>query len=185
MGSRKLKIAVFGLGSDNISSRNIEDAYLLGQLIALRGHILVTGLANGITSHVIKGCKSNFGFNVGINPYNDELTISNDISFNGADLIINTGLGDSGRNVISVRTCDGMIVINGSFGVLNEITVGVGENKPILILRNSGGVSNIIQNVFNELKPNYKYYKIIDNVKDCLEELEKMILEKYNLEKQK
>lgn len=171
----KYKIAVFGLGSGLLSEENKNDAYLVGKAIAEKGHFLVTGLAKGVTEYASKGAKSNNGIVIGINPYSSELEKYEDVSFENTDIVINTGLGDRGRNVISVRTCDGMIVINGNFGVLNEITIGVGEDKPIVVIKNSGGVAEIIPDIFNSLKPEYENFKLVDNAKEALPTLEQMM----------
>ncbi|HTN46559.1 MAG TPA: hypothetical protein VL098_09445 [Flavipsychrobacter sp.] len=178
MNDKKYKIAVFGLGSAEIKEANEGDAFALGELIAGRGHYLITGLAKGVTQFASKGAKSKGGVVIGISPNNSEDEISTDVCYDNTDIIISTGLGDRGRNVISVRTCDGMIVINGSMGVLNEITNGVGENKPIVILRGSGGVADVAEMVMEALKPDYKYFSMVDDVKKAVDVLEDLITRK-------
>lgn len=178
MNDKKYKIAVFGLGTGEVKEVNKEDAFALGALIAERGHYLITGLAKGVTEFASKGARSKGGMVIGISPHNSGDEISADICYNNTDIVINTGLGDRGRNVISVRTCDGMIVINGSMGVLNEITNGVGENKPIVVLRGSGGVADVIETVMQGLKPDYKYFRMVDDVKAAVDVLENLIMKK-------
>ncbi|MFN8576833.1 MAG: hypothetical protein U0354_08235 [Candidatus Sericytochromatia bacterium] len=171
----KYKIAVFGLGSDKLTEQNKVDAFEIGKLIALSENILLTGLAKGITEYALKGNKSVNGISIGINPYSEHDIEHNDIHITKTDIIINTGLQDRGRNIISVRTCDGMIVINGNFGVLNEITNGVGENKPIVVLKNSGGVADIIEFVFAKLKPDYNNFQVCDSINECFNRLIELI----------
>jgi uncharacterized protein (TIGR00725 family) len=170
----KYKVAVFGLGSSALSEQNKIDAYSLGCLIAERGHYLVTGMAKGVTQYTARGAKSKAGIVIGVNPYPTE-DVGDDVAIANTDIIINTGLNDRARNVISVRSCDGMIVINGNFGVLNEITNGVGENKPIIVLKNSGGVSEIIEGIFKYLKPDYPLFKMAEHVTEALDLLEEMM----------
>jgi len=174
----KYKIAVFGLGSGQIDEAKGQQAFLLGKTIAERGHYLITGLAKGVTEYASKGAKSSGGVVIGVNPNEFENIITADICYDHTDIIINTGLGDRGRNVISVRTCHGMIIIDGSFGVLNEITNGVGENKPIVVLRNSGGVADIVETIMNKLKPDYKYFKMADSVEEAVILVEQLIKSK-------
>ncbi|MFN8672482.1 MAG: hypothetical protein U0457_10455 [Candidatus Sericytochromatia bacterium] len=171
----KYKIAVFGLGSDNLTEQNKIDAFELGKQIAKSKNILVTGLAKGVTEYALKGNKSEGGISIGINPYDNNEKTYEDLYINDNDIIINTGFQDRGRNIISVRTCDGMIVINGNFGVLNEITNGVGENKPIVVLKNSGGVTEIIELIFKTLKPDYKYFKMCETITECYSSLIELI----------
>lgn len=174
----RYKIAVFGLGSSALSEQNKTDAYVLGCLIAERGHYLITGMAKGVTEYAASGAKSKGGIVIGLNPYPTE-DVGDDVAIANTDIIINTGLNDRARNVISVRSCDGMIVINGNFGVLNEITNGVGENKPITVLKNSGGVSELIEDIFKFLKPDYPLFKMAAHVFEALDLVEEMI-EQYN-----
>jgi uncharacterized protein (TIGR00725 family) len=175
MASQQLKIAVFGLGSGILSEQNKTDAFHAGKLIAENGHYLITGLAKGVTEYAAKGAKSVNGTVIGINPYSDAKPGFDDVGFSDTDIIIHTGMQDRGRNVISVRTCDAMIIINGNFGVLNEITNGVGENKPIIVLKHSGGVSEIIEMIFKTLKPEYAKFRMIDDIQDAIGEIEKML----------
>lgn len=163
-----LKIAVFGLSSEALTAKNKTDAYEIGKKIAESGCMLITGLAKGITEFATKGAKSSNGIVIGINPYQNASDNKLNVSYTNTDLIINTGFQDRGRNVISVRTCDAMIVINGNFGVLNEITIGVGEDKPIIVIKNSGGVAEIIENIFLHLKPDYKKFKMVDTVDEVM-----------------
>lgn len=173
---RKLKIGVFG-GSKNITKQNELDSFLLGQWIAENNYILITGLAKGVTEFVLKGNKEHNGFSIGFNPYSSELEaeISEDINLDNSEIIINTGMGDRGRNLISVRSCDILIIINGSFGVLNEVTIAIGENKPIIFLLNSGGLTEIIQDIFKVIKSDYKDYYFandLNEVKNIINSIE-------------
>jgi uncharacterized protein (TIGR00725 family) len=175
MSEKRIKIAVFGLGNGAISEQNKRDAFKMGKLIAESGNYLITGLAKGITEFASKGAQSANGIVIGINPYSKIEEDKNDVSYADTDIVINTGQEDRGRNVVSVRTCDAMIIINGNFGVLNEITIGVGENKPIIVVKNSGGIADIIEEIFKALKPDYKKLKIVDDIDKIIPTIKSLV----------
>lgn len=60
------------------------------------------------------------------------------------DAIIFTGAEYKGRNVTSMRSCHGVVVISGGFGTLNEYTIAHDEGKTIAVLSGSGGVADHI-----------------------------------------
>lgn len=175
MSFRPKKIAVFGLGSGPMSDQNKIDSFEIGKAIAESGHYLLTGMAKGITEFAAKGAKAGNGIVIGISPYVDTEISNHNIELDHHDIVINTGFEDRGRNVVSVRSCDAMIIINGNFGVLNEITNGVESRKPIVVLKNSGGVANIIEGIFKELKPDYHQFKVVADAKAVVPKILEML----------
>src|SRR6266545_4624709 len=65
----------------------------------------------------------------------------------GADVIIYTGFGYKGRNVINVRTADIVLIVGGATGTLNEFTIAYDEGKIIGVLEGSGGVTDHIREI--------------------------------------
>jgi len=63
------------------------------------------------------------------------------------DAIIYTGFGLKGRNVVFVRTCDGVILVSGRIGTMNEFTIAHDEKKVVGVLTESGGISNMIKEI--------------------------------------
>ena len=108
-------------------------------LIAEKGCTLITGATFGLPNEAIKGAHSQGGFTVGISPaYSEEEHMTKYKMPLDDDVIIYTGLGFEGRNLINVRTCDAAIFIKGSIGTLNEFTIAVKEEKLIGIIESSG-----------------------------------------------
>ena len=66
---------------------------------------------------------------------------------NYLDLIVYTGFGYSGRNLILTRSADAVIIICGRIGTLNEFTVAFEDRKPIGVLEESGGMADEIEDI--------------------------------------
>jgi hypothetical protein len=64
------------------------------------------------------------------------------LPLDACDLIVYTGFGLKGRNVVLVRSCDVVLFIAGAMGSLNEFTIAHDEGKIIGCLTNTGGVAD-------------------------------------------
>ncbi len=60
-------------------------------------------------------------------------------------MIIFTGFGYKGRNVINVRCADIVLILGGATGTLNEFTIAYDEGKIIGVLEGSGGIADHIE----------------------------------------
>lgn len=173
---KKHKIAVFGSAREDLDGAIYEIAQKVGSEIAKTGNILITGAAQGISRYAAKGAKFSNGNVIGISPTSnyEEKEIYN-VSFENIDFVIHTGMGYKGRNVISVRTCDGMIIINGNFGTLSEVAIGEGEVKPIVVMSGTGGIADIIKDIFKKLNPDYKYFSVASEAKEAVSKIAELI----------
>ena len=63
------------------------------------------------------------------------------------DLIIYTGFGYSGRNLLLTRSSDAVIVGCGRMGTLNEFTVAFEDKKPIGVLTGTGGTTDMLEDI--------------------------------------
>ncbi|MFA6973690.1 MAG: hypothetical protein WC238_03070 [Parcubacteria group bacterium] len=170
------KIAIFGAGDEKLDKSVYKIAENVGQEIASRGHILITGAAKGISRYAAIGAKKKGGTVIGISPTsNDKEEKDFNVDFKNSDIIIHTGFGYKGRNVVSVRTSDGIIVVNGKFGTLSEVANAEGEQKPIVVLKNSGGCAEMMEDIFKKINPNYELFATANSSKEALDLIEKMI----------
>ncbi len=173
---RKYKIAVFGSARENLDGEVYKIAEETGVEIAKTGNILVTGAAQGVSRYAAEGAKLEGGSVIGISPtLNDSEKETYNVSFENIDYIIHTGMGYKGRNVISVRTCDGMIIINGNFGTLSEIAIGEGEMKPIVAIEGTGCCAEVIEDIFKKLNPEYQYFSTAKTAREAVNEVVKLI----------
>jgi uncharacterized protein (TIGR00725 family) len=111
-------------------------AFEVGREVARNGCILITGATTGAPYWAAKGAKEAGGFVVGLSP---AISMKEHISkyrlpVEYHDIIIYTGSGYAGRNLLLTRVGDGIISVCGRMGTLNEFTIAFEERKPIGVL---------------------------------------------------
>jgi len=156
---RKPVVGVMG-ASENDALSEPEKARLrqladrLGTVLAEHGCILVTGATTGLPDMVAKAFRRGGGFALGISPAQDrkEHLQRYGLPNDGSDVIVYTGFGYKGRNVINVRSADLVIIFGGATGTLNEFTIAYDEGKIIGILEESGGVADHIKEIIEFCK---------------------------------
>ena len=144
----RIKIGVMGSAGDTSPSSGkdalVEKANALAQTIAARDLILLTGATTGIVYLVGKTAHDAGTFHLGISPASDsgEHVQKYKLPLDACDLIVYTGFGLKGRNVVLVRSCDVVLFIAGAMGSLNEFTIAHDEGKVIGCLTGTGGVAD-------------------------------------------
>lgn len=130
-----------------------ENAFKVGEAIAENNCILVTGACPGLPGEAASGAKSKNGFVIGISPAHDlkEHKERYELNEENLDIIIFTGFGFKGRNVINIRASDAIITIEGALGTLNEFTIAFDEGKLIGVLEGSGRVSDLLKELLERL----------------------------------
>ena len=121
----------------------------LGAAVAKHDCILVTGATTGLPDLVARSFRKNGGFALGISPAENrrEHVARFGLPEDGADVIIFTGFGYKGRNVINVRSADIVLILGGATGTLNEFTIAYDEAKIIGVLEGSGGIADHIREI--------------------------------------
>ena len=120
----KLKIGVMGGASGRFPSRVLEKAEALGRAIAKRGAILVTGACPGLPLASARGAKSLGGFVVGISPglSLEEHTGKYRSPAEFHDVLIFTGSGLMGREVVNIRSSDLVLIVGGRSGTTTRVS---------------------------------------------------------------
>ena len=143
------KIGVMGSASDTLKESTVVElnnkAKELGQAIAaIDGAIVLTGATTGLPYLAGKFARDAGMFHIGISPAENEREHIEVYKYptDNCDLIIYTGFGLKGRNVVLVRSCDIVLFICGSMGALNEFTIAHDEGKVIGCLLGTGGVAD-------------------------------------------
>ena len=143
----KIKVGVMGSAEENLPAEVCEKAVALGRSIAARDAILLTGATTGLVYMTGKAAHDAGALHVGISPAHDEHEHVEryGLPTDACNLIIHTGFGLKGRNVVLVRSCDVVLFIAGSMGSLNEFTIAYDEGKIIGCLTGTGGVADEIE----------------------------------------
>lgn len=125
---KKTIIGVMGPGT-KATKLEQENAYKLGQLIAQKGWVLLTGgRAAGVMEFAMRGAKSMGGLTIGILPDRGSLGMSEYV-----DIPIITDLGNA-RNNINVLSSDVVIACGIGLGTISEITLALKNGKKVVLL---------------------------------------------------
>ncbi|MDD4627813.1 MAG: hypothetical protein PHE68_00265 [Candidatus Peribacteraceae bacterium] len=149
----KLKIGVMGSasGPQIVDPHARAMAKLLGQEIGKRGHIFINGACPGLPHDALLGAKENGALTIGISPAFSEYEHANE--YNSPldnDMMIYTGQGFMERDIINIRSSDGVVFIAGGIGTLNELTIAYDEGRPMAVLTGTGGISNVIPDIITK-----------------------------------
>lgn len=150
----RLKIGVMGSASGAQTEDPVarQKAAELGREIGRRGHVFINGACPGLPNDALLGARETHAFTVGISPaFSEYEHVHEYLSPHDHDLVIYTGLGFMERDIINIRSADGVVIVGGGIGTLNEFTIAYDEGRPIGIVTNSGGISNSIPHIVEEL----------------------------------
>lgn len=114
-----------------------------------QGGILVTGATTGLPLWAAMGAKEAGGVSLGLSPAATEREHVEDygLPLEYLDLIIYTGFGYSGRNLLLTRSSDAIIIGCGRIGTINEFTVAFEDSKPIGILEGEWETDEVIKDI--------------------------------------
>jgi uncharacterized protein (TIGR00725 family) len=134
---------------DSEEQRLKQVAEDLGRALARNQCLLVTGATTGLPARVASAFRAAGGFALGISPAENrsEHLTRYHLPEEGADVIIYTGFGYKGRNVINVRSAEIVIILGGATGTLNEFTIAYDEGKIIGVLEGTGGVADHLREI--------------------------------------
>ena len=149
---QRVKVGVMGASGGELpageTARLEAIAERLGAAIASRGCILVTGATTGLPDMVSRAARKHGGLTVGISPASTPEEHEHfGLPADGAEVILYTGFGFKGRNVVNIRSSDIVIIFGGATGTLNEFTIAYDEGKIIGILEGSGGIADHIKEI--------------------------------------
>lgn len=131
----------------------------LGKQIANQGAIVVTGATTGFPMWAAMGAKQAGGFSLGFSPANTEKehveTFKLPVEY--MDVIVYTGFGYPGRDLILTRSSDAVLFGCGRIGTIHEFTIAFEDSKPIGILEADWETDDVLKNIIeNGHRPNPK-----------------------------
>ena len=137
------------------------DAYdkgvTLGKEIAKHNAILINGATTGFPLWAAMGAKEEKGFVLGFSPASTEkehIEVFN-LPVEYMDVIVYTGFGYPGRDLILTRSSDAILFGCGRIGTIHEFTIAFEDKKPIGILEADWDTDEVIKNILeNGHRPN-------------------------------
>jgi len=145
------------IGHCGIDAR--EKAIELGREIGRQGATLVTGATTGFPLWSAMGTKSEGGISIGLSPaanikeHKEVYKLPPDYM----DLVVYTGFGFPGRDLLLIRSCEGVLIGCGRIGTIHEFTIAFEDNKPIGVLQGEWATDEVIQNIIAKgNRPNAK-----------------------------
>jgi uncharacterized protein (TIGR00725 family) len=159
----KKVISICGSDVDdnNLSKIALDVAEQVGKLIARKGGVLVCGGQGGVMKAACKGAKEENGITVGILPYS-----KNDAN-DCIDIAIPTNIGNV-RNYLVANSGDAVIAIGGRWGTLNEISYCMITEKPLILIKGTGGIVDQIINA-NLMQDIESHYFIVNSAEEAVE----------------
>lgn len=142
----QIRIGVMGSAGGDLSASIESICKSLGRAIAERGCCLLTGACPGIPHAVVVGCKKAGGHVVGISPGASlrEHVETYESPYEEYDVLIFTGLGLMGRELVNIRSSDIVVVVGGRSGTLGEFAIAYEEGKLIGVLTGTGGITGAL-----------------------------------------
>jgi uncharacterized protein (TIGR00725 family) len=153
-------------------------AEALGREAATLGCVVLTGGTTGLPQIAGRAAHRAGALHIGVSPAeNEEDHVKRyALPLEDTDVLIFTGFGLKGRNVVLVRSCDVVIVIRGAMGALNEFTIAHDEGRVVGCLTGTGGAADEVEHLMNALQKKRKAPVLFDDdparlLERCIEAL--------------
>ena len=131
----------------------------LGRQIAKQHAVCVNGATTGFPLWAAMGAKEMGGFCLGFSPARSEKEHIEqyNLPVEYLDVIVYTGFGYPGRDLILTRSADAVLFGCGRIGTIHEFTIAFEDQKPIGILEADWETDDVIKNILsNGHRPNDK-----------------------------
>jgi hypothetical protein len=133
---RQRMIGVIGAGT--ATATGYDAARQVGRLIAEAGAVLVCGGLGGVMEAACRGACEAGGQTLGLLPGPEAAQANPWVT-----LAVPTNLGHA-RNVIIAHTAQALIAVEGEFGTLSEMAIGLKLGKPVVALDSWPGLPGVI-----------------------------------------
>lgn len=145
----QIRVGVMGSANEPVEPTLAALSRRLGRAIAERGCCLLTGACPGLPHEAVLGAKELDGHIVGISP---AATLREHAETFGSpyreyEVLIFTGLGLMGRELVNIRSSDIVVVMGGRSGTLGEFAIAYEEGKLIGVLSGTGGITDALRDM--------------------------------------
>jgi uncharacterized protein (TIGR00725 family) len=130
---RRKPFIVGVMGGHEAPPEILEYARRIGEAIAKRGHVLLTGGGDGVMKAASEGAFKAGGLVLAVLP-SDRVRPLAGYPNEFVDIAILTGMADA-RNVINAKTPHVMIAIDGGWGTVSEIAHALRNDTPVIALK--------------------------------------------------
>ncbi len=146
-----LKLGVVGGAGADLPPEYLERAWRLGEAIAAANCIVITGACPGLPLAAARGANGVGGSVIGISPALslDEHAFKYESPTLAHDVLIFTGSGLMGREVVNIRSSDAVVIVGGGSGTLGELAIAYDEGKLIGVLTGTGGISDMVASILD------------------------------------
>ena len=149
----RYKISVSGAAETGHCGIDAMDlAKELGREIIRQGGILVTGATTGFPFWAAMGAKEVGGLSIGLSPASTERehVETYGLPIDYMDVIIYTGFGYPGRDLLLTRSSDAVVLGCGRVGTIHEFTVAFEDKKPIGVLEGTWETDEVIKTIIEK-----------------------------------
>jgi uncharacterized protein (TIGR00725 family) len=152
----QIRIGVMGSSGGDVEPNVAALSRSLGRAIAKHGCCLLTGACPGLPHEAVLGAWELDGRVVGISPAASlrEHIETFDSPFREYGVLIFTGLGLMGRELVNIRSSDIVIVVGGRSGTLGEFAIAYETGKLIGVLTGTGGITGALGELQASLNKN-------------------------------
>ena len=147
---RKIKIGVSGAAeTGHCGLHALDQAKELGREVVRQGAILVSGATSGFPFWTAMGAKEEGGISIGLSPASTEREHVEvyRLPIDYMDLIVYTGFGYAGRDILFTRSCDAIVIGCGRVGTIHEFTIAFEDGRPVGILEGEWGTGQTIRDI--------------------------------------
>ncbi|MEK7558662.1 MAG: protein containing YHS domain protein [Patescibacteria group bacterium] len=130
----------------------LDKAKELGREVVRHGAVLLSGATSGFPLWAAMGAKEAGGISIGFSPaasQKEHQTVYR-LPIDYMDLLIYTGFGYSGRDLLFTRSCDAIFIGCGRIGTIHEFTIAYEDNKPIGILEGDWDMDEVLKNIMDK-----------------------------------
>ncbi len=156
----KIKIGISGAAETGTCGIHaLDQSKELGREVVRQGGVLVTGASTGFPLWSAMGAKEEHGIAIGLSPASNERehVETYRLPLDYLDLIIYTGFGFPGRDLLFTRSVDAVIIGCGRIGTVHEFTIAFEDGKPIGVLEGEWTMAQTIRDIITRAnRPNDK-----------------------------
>jgi uncharacterized protein (TIGR00725 family) len=139
----QIRIGVMGSAGGDVDPSVRRVCQALGRSIAEGGCCLLTGACAGLPHETVLGAKAHGGHVIGISP---AATLKEHVEvyqspYREYDVVIFSGMGLMGRELINIYSSDIIVIVGGRSGTLGEFAIAYEQGKLIGVLSGTGGIT--------------------------------------------